>query len=169
MHALLFEMEPRKGHEQHYFDHAANLRPLLKDHEGLLFIERFKSLSRPNIILSHSHWRDEASLSKWRSDRKHYKSQAAGRNRHFKDYRLRIAHALIFDGRDGEMHSWTSEGSYIDVTATPPRYLTIVSSLDDPSEIPGEVFKSVTVEGNFLSVADATSYAEAEAVVAAVV
>jgi hypothetical protein len=55
-----------------------------------LFIDRFKSLVRQRIVLSHSHWRDEASLASWRTHAKHHLAQIAGRQQHFEDYRLRI-------------------------------------------------------------------------------
>ncbi|WP_299681053.1 antibiotic biosynthesis monooxygenase [uncultured Roseobacter sp.] len=157
MHALLFEMEPRSGHEAHYFRHADALRPLLAEHKGLLFIERFKSLSRPNVILSHSHWRDEASLSKWRSDPKHHSSQAAGRNKHFQDYRIRISHVLAMARPGVATETWTIEGAYADVEAIAPRYLTIIASTAEPVTEMGEAFRSVTIEESYLSVADAVS------------
>lgn len=157
MHALLFEMEPRSGHESHYFKHAEALRPLLAQHAGLLFIERFKSVARPNVILSHSHWRDEASLAKWRSDPDHHRSQSAGRNKHFKDYRLRISHVLKMMRHDAKPEVWPVDGAYADVEAIPARFLTIVASHGDPVDLGGEPFHSVTVDGNFLCVTDANS------------
>lgn len=166
MHALLFEMEPRSGHEGHYFKHAEALRPLLAHHAGLLFIERFKSISRPNVILSHSHWRDEASLAKWRSDPDHHRSQAAGRNKHFKDYRLRISHVLKMVRQDAEPKVWTADGAYADVDAIPARFLTIVASKGDPADLGGECFHSVTVEGNFLCVTGVNTRDHGEEIIA---
>jgi heme-degrading monooxygenase HmoA len=90
MIGLFFEVMPRLGHEQAYFDTAAGLRPELDKNPGLLFIDRFKSLVRQRIVLSHSHWRDEASLASWRTQAKHHVAQIAGRQQHFEDYRLRI-------------------------------------------------------------------------------
>ena len=165
MHALLFEVEPRVGHEQHYFDRAAVLRPLLQEHEGLLRIERFKSLARQNVILSHSHWRDEASLAKWRSDGTHYKSQVAGRNLHFRDYRLRIAHDLRFWTKDDCERSWTSQGAYADATSRPPRYVAVVAIGNDPSGVSGEAYKSVTVERSFVVVQDVLGSEDGEKVI----
>ncbi|MGP1256461.1 MAG: antibiotic biosynthesis monooxygenase family protein [Kiloniellales bacterium] len=166
MHALLFEMEPRSGHEDHYFEHAEALRPLLAQHAGLLFIERFKSISRPKVILSHSHWRDEASLAKWRSDPDHHRSQAAGRNKHFKDYRLRISHVLKMMRQDAVPESWTADGAYSNVDAIPARFLTIAASKGDPVDLRGERFHSVTVDGNFLCVTDANSRDHGEEIIA---
>lgn len=166
MHALLFEMEPRPGHEGHYFKHAEALRPLLAQHAGLLFIERFKSISRPNVILSHSHWRDEASLAKWRSDPDHHRSQAAGRNKHFEDYRLRISHVLKIVRQSCAPESWTMDGAYTDVNAIPPRFLTIVALKSEPADLSGESFQSVTVDDSFLCVADAKSHQHGEEIIA---
>ena len=70
MIAVIFEVEPRDGHEKDYFERAANLRPLLEKMDGFISVERFRSLANENRYLSLSFWRDEAS---------------------FADYRLRIA------------------------------------------------------------------------------
>ena len=59
MHALLFEVEPRPGHGDHYFEHAARLRPIVDAEPGMLFIDRYQSLARAGVILSHSLWQDE--------------------------------------------------------------------------------------------------------------
>lgn len=152
MQALLFEVEPRAGHEDHYFSHTAALRPLLAEHEGLLFLDRFKSLSRPGIILSHSHWRDEAALAKWRTDAKHQRSQTAGRNQHFKDYRIRISHVLMNHARGTGIVEWTHDGGYRDPGTQPPRLLTIIAAEGAAFPDAGEVFRSVNFEDAYLSV-----------------
>ncbi|MFL4994745.1 MAG: antibiotic biosynthesis monooxygenase family protein, partial [Microvirga sp.] len=79
MHALLFEVLPTPEGRARYFELAAALRPELDQNPGLLFIDRYESLSRPGVILSHSLWRDEASLARWRSNERHYAAQCAGR------------------------------------------------------------------------------------------
>ena len=90
MHALLFEVLPTPEGRARYFEIAARLRPLLDENPGLLFIDRYESLTRPGLILSHSLWRDEASLARWRSNETHYGAQCIGRRQLFEDYRLRI-------------------------------------------------------------------------------
>ncbi|WP_282605801.1 hypothetical protein [Pelagibius sp. Alg239-R121] len=55
------------------------------------------------------------------------------------------------------METWTTEGAYADVESTEPRYLTIVASKGKPVEANGEAFQSVTVDGSYLSVEDASS------------
>ena len=59
MLALFFEVRPREdGGWERYLAIAAGLRPVLAKQEGLLFIDRYRSLTRPGTILSHSLWRD---------------------------------------------------------------------------------------------------------------
>lgn len=154
MQALLFEMKPREGHEDHYFRHAATLRPLLMRQDGLIFIERFKSLSRPNLILSHSLWRDEASIARWRTDTEHQKSQTAGRYKHFEDYRIRISHVLQYSEPGAQDKAWGKEGAYSDPASTPDRFITIIRTKQMPVTDVGEVFESVTETGSYLSVGD---------------
>lgn len=91
MLALFFEVRSKPGHESHYLARAAALRPILETQSGLLFIDRYRSLARPDVILSHSLWRDEDAITGWRTQSQHRAAQAAGREVHFGDYRIRIA------------------------------------------------------------------------------
>src|SRR5450432_2078029 len=95
MLALLFEVTPKRDGYQRYLDIAAALRPALDKHDGFLFIDRYRSLSKPETILSHSLWRDEASLAAWRTFESHHHAQVAGRDHVFADYRLRIAQVVL--------------------------------------------------------------------------
>ncbi len=153
MQALLFEMTPRDGHEDHYFRHAAKLRPILMEHDGLMFIERFKSLARPGVILSHSLWRDEASISRWRTNRQHHKSQSAGRFKHFADYRIRISHVLQHVEQGEPQKNWTKDGAYNDAAATPDRFLTIIRTNEKPEPGTTGAFESVTEANSYLTIA----------------
>lgn len=104
MLALLFEVNPRSdGGWERYLAIATGLRPLLAEQEGMLFIDRYRSLLRPGTILSHSLWRDEAALAAWRSHGVHHCAQSEGRQQVFDDYRLRIAHVTLTaaPGQDG--------------------------------------------------------------------
>ena len=152
MQALLFEMEPRDGHEDHYFRHATKLRPILMQHDGLIYIERFKSLSRPKVILSHSLWRDEASIARWRTDREHHKSQKAGRFEHFKDYRIRISHTLRYQEPNSEAEEWSNDGSYTTSHRTTDRFVVILRRLNQLATQEGETFASVTETNSYLSI-----------------
>ena len=94
MHALLFEVLPNPGHEPRYFDHVNRLKPALEKHDGLVWLDRFRSLSNPKKLLSHQLWRDEKVIAGWRQDKQHKAVQQAGREVHFEDYRIRVA-ALV--------------------------------------------------------------------------
>lgn len=154
MLALLFEMEPRQGHEDHYFEHAARLRPLVMKHEGLLFLERFKSLSRPNIILSHSIWRDEASIATWRADCEHQRSQVAGRFEHFRDYRIRIAPVLtFFDAKSAQKPPKVKKDAYgLQSAGAQDRFVVISRRKAGADKGAIETFSSVMHAGAFLCV-----------------
>ena len=96
MHAVIFEVEPEPGCLQDYLDIAARLRPELEKIVGFISIERFKSLSRDGKILSLSFWRDEEAIAGWRRQEEHHAAQRAGRDRIFRDYRIRVA-AVVRD------------------------------------------------------------------------
>lgn len=91
MIAVIFEVQAKPGQQQAYLDAAAMLRPLLKEVDGFLSIERFESLTTPGKILSLSFWRDEEAVRQWRNIEAHRGVQEAGRKQIFQDYRLRVA------------------------------------------------------------------------------
>ena len=159
MQALLFEVMPRPGHEDHYLERAAALRPVLEKNAGLIFIDRFRSLERSGLILSHSLWKDEASLARWRVDAKHQVAQKAGRNTHFADYRLRIAQVLD-DARDGEANA------YNDPELISPRFVAIIETSGQPFDGAGEAFSSVYRDDAFVIVATPETRQDGEQMVA---
>jgi heme-degrading monooxygenase HmoA len=159
MIGLFFEVMPRPGHEQTYFDIAAGLRSELDKNPGLLFIDRFKSLNRPRIVLSHSHWRDEASLAGWRTHAKHHAAQIAGRQRHFEDYRLRIGQLVCEWLPDaGNLRRMETANSYNDPALQQERFM-IVSTAHTPVEAGAEsdVMASVSREREYIALAPAPS------------
>lgn len=90
MWAVIFEVTPQPGRAQRYFDIAAALRPELERIDGFISVERFQSLSRPEVFLSLSWWRDEAAIAAWRNAAQHRAGQAEGREAVFADYRIRV-------------------------------------------------------------------------------
>jgi heme-degrading monooxygenase HmoA len=134
MIGLFFEVIPREGHAQHYFELAAALKPELERSGGVLFIDRYTSTSRPDVILSHQWWEDEESLVRWRQNTQHRAIQRAGREQHFADYRLRI-------------------GPAVETSRAAPAARTLWVSYHDaePAALAaGELFKSVYRESKFL-------------------
>lgn len=94
MIAVIFEAEPHPAQKRAYLDAAAVLRPQLESIDGFVSIERFESLSQPGRLVSLSFWRDEQAVRQWRNLEAHRRIQAAGRERIFADYRLRVAAVL---------------------------------------------------------------------------
>jgi heme-degrading monooxygenase HmoA len=152
MIGLFFEVMPRPGHEQAYFDIAAGLRPELEKNPGLMFIDRFKSLIRSRIVLSHSHWRDEASLAGWRTHTKHHVAQIAGRQQHFEDYRLRIGQLVCeWLPEAGDLRRLETSNSYNDAALQQERFM-IAFTARAPVEAGAEsdVLASVSRENEYI-------------------
>jgi heme-degrading monooxygenase HmoA len=115
MHAVIFEVEPEPDHLQDYLDIAARLRPELEKIDGFISIERFKSLSQDGKILSLSFWRDEEAIVCWRRQEQHHAAQRTGRDRIFRDYRIRVA-AVV---RDYGMYERTQAPQQMPPKSTP--------------------------------------------------
>lgn len=94
MIAVIFEVVPKAGRAQAYFDLGADLKQHLAEIDGFISIERFESLAEPGKFLSLSFWRDEAAVTNWRNLEQHRTVQSAGRETIFADYRLRVAAVL---------------------------------------------------------------------------
>ena len=134
MIGLFFEVNPLDGHASRYFELAAFLKPELERSGGVLFADRYTSVDRHDIILSHQWWADEESLIRWREHTQHRAIQRAGREQHFKDYRLRI-------------------GPAVDAlrAASAARSLWVFYHETEPARpVGGELFKSVYRQGKFL-------------------
>src|SRR4051794_17021702 len=91
MISQVFEVRIKEGKIGRYLDLAASLKPSLEAMGGCLFLDRFKSLTRQNVLLSYQIWRDEGSMIAWRVDATHHAVQETGREQVFADYRIRIA------------------------------------------------------------------------------
>jgi len=100
MIAVIFEVIPHETTKDEYFTIAAALKPELEKTAGFISVERFQSLTDPGKILSLSFWEDEAGIQQWRNLEMHRLAQSEGRQRIFKDYRLRIAGVIRDYGMD---------------------------------------------------------------------
>jgi len=138
MIGLFFEVIPRDGHASRYFELAASLKPELDRNGGVLFIDRYTSLDRPGVVLSHQWWESEEALIRWRSHAQHKAIQRAGREQHFADYRIRIGRATEPAEIGAEARNvWVS---YYDA---------------EPTARPaGELYKSVHREQHYLVLGD---------------
>ena len=158
MISQFFEVQIREGHVDRYMQLAASLRPALDAMGGCLFIDRFSSLSRPNLLLSYQIWQDEGSMTAWRSDAKHHAIQTIGREQVFSDYRIRIAQ-VIHEARPSHP-SWQPKRRtpYNDPARRPATYVLASESLN--SDLPvttqwrRDTFTSMYREGHFAHLVD---------------
>ncbi|MGA7809273.1 antibiotic biosynthesis monooxygenase family protein [Bradyrhizobium sp.] len=90
MFAVIFEVLPNAGKKDEYLGLAKSLKPVLETIDGFVDNERFESRLRPGWVLSHSTWRDEKSVVRWRTQADHHATQAKGRFEIFADYHLRV-------------------------------------------------------------------------------
>ena len=90
MFSVIFEVLPNEGKKDAYLDLAKHLKPILESIEGFVDNERFESQLRPGWVLSHSTWRDEKSVVRWRTEGEHHLVQKKGRFEIFADYHLRV-------------------------------------------------------------------------------
>lgn len=152
MHALFFEVRPKPGHLVHYFDHVARLRPVLAQHTGLRFLDRYTALGDSEVLLSHQLWDSEEAITGWRKDQTHRKSQAAGRQVHFADYRIRVG-ARVLHGTEGAV-------THVDAAADGPHVLALYSGAAVTAA--GFIaFESVNHKGMFIALASTDSFSAA--------
>ena len=90
MFSVIFEVHPNDGRKDDYLELAKHLKPILETIDGFVDNERFESQLRPGWVLSHSTWRDEKSVVRWRTEGEHHVVQAKGRFDIFQDYDLRV-------------------------------------------------------------------------------
>jgi heme-degrading monooxygenase HmoA len=90
MFSVIFEVRPNDGRKDEYLELAKQLKPLLEKIDGFVDNERFESKRRPGWVLSHSTWRDEKSVVRWRTQGEHHATQGKGRFDVFADYHLRV-------------------------------------------------------------------------------
>jgi heme-degrading monooxygenase HmoA len=125
--SVIFEVHPRSDRFDDYLRLAKQLRPTLEGMDGFVENERFKSQSRNGWVLSHSAWRDEKSLIRWRTLGEHHQVQQQGRDEILEDYRLRVGDVTA--DSDGEVHE-----QRFDVTETGRGIVASLTEITSPNE-----------------------------------
>jgi heme-degrading monooxygenase HmoA len=162
MIGLFFEVQTRPGRRDQYLNLAASLKPDLEALGGCLFIDRFRSLTHEDLLLSHQIWQDEGALTAWRAHAHHHEVQTIGREKVFSDYRIRVAQ-VIHEARPGQP-VWQPERRtpYNDPARRPPTYVLTAESksatLPVQTEWPRHGFASVYREGHFAHLIDLPDY-----------
>ncbi|WP_071539411.1 antibiotic biosynthesis monooxygenase family protein [Polynucleobacter asymbioticus] len=93
-YAVFFDVLPKDGFAETYFEMAAELKPLVEINAGFISVERFQNLSEPDWYLSFSQWVDEEALANWRCQKDHHQAQMCGRDLVLEDYRLRVGSSI---------------------------------------------------------------------------
>jgi heme-degrading monooxygenase HmoA len=163
MFSVMFEVLPALGKKDNYLELAKHLKPILESIDGFVDNERFESKLRPGWVLSHSTWRDEKSVVRWRTEGEHHAVQEKGRFEIFQDYRLRVGEvtfdtdppkqAPILERRFDETEVGT--GKFATLTEiTPAKGAAFAAQTDllpahlgfdlkDPSIVEHDVFESI--------------------------
>src|SRR5260221_5760351 len=95
MFSVIFEVHPKQETFDLYLDLAKGLKPILEGIDGFIDNERFESTRRLGWILSHSTWRDEKSVVRWRTVAQHHDTLQRGREEVFEDYHLRVGEVVL--------------------------------------------------------------------------
>ena len=148
---LFFEVQPKPGQRQAYFDQVEVLKPFLATNDGLFWMQRYQSLDDPGLILSHQYWAGEQALAAWRQNADHRHAQMQGMSHIFADYRIRVGPRVWH--WDGE-----KDAGFLPVGPAPerPYILTLHMAADcDTSAIAaGLSVTGLSITGWFESVAD---------------
>ena len=151
IYGLFFELQPKPGQRQAYFDHVDKLKSELNRHEGLLWIQRYQSIDVPDLILSHQYWASEAALVAWRRNQEHRYSQTQGIKKIFANYRIRVG-PRIWSWSD-ENHSielpW-DQNSFTNCILTLRKSRDVVVDIDDASVTLTSRYVSLTAKGQEL-------------------
>jgi heme-degrading monooxygenase HmoA len=94
MFSVIFEVNRKPDRANAYLELAKHLQPILAKVDGFIDNERFESRVRKGWLLSHSTWRDEKSVVRWRTEREHHQVQEKGRFEIFQDYHLRVGEVV---------------------------------------------------------------------------
>jgi heme-degrading monooxygenase HmoA len=144
MFSVIFEVHPHADRKDEYLALGKQLKPILEGIDGFIDNERFESLMRPGWVLSHSSWRDEKSLVRWRAQGEHHAVQRKGRDEVFEDYHLRIGEVI----HDSVPQEHSSEGQRLDETeagiAKAASFTEMTPQVGiDLGERPGELFAQI--------------------------
>ena len=162
MFSVIFEVRPKPDQFEDYLGLAKRLRPILETIDGFVDNERFESQLRPGWILSHSTWRDEKSVVRWRTVGEHHDVQQHGRRQVLADYHLRVGDVTAdSDGPVREQRFDTTEVGAATVATlteiTPAAGVDLAAGsalapalgLDpaDPGVVEHDVFASIYTQG----------------------
>jgi heme-degrading monooxygenase HmoA len=95
MFSVIFEVNRKPERAGDYLVLAKHLKPILEKIDGFIDNERFANIANKGWLLSHSTWRDEKAVIRWRTEAQHHQVQKQGRSEIFYDYHLRVGEIVI--------------------------------------------------------------------------
>lgn len=134
---MFFEVTPHPGHSEHYFSYVEELKPELVKYSGLVWINRYQSVSDDSSLLSYQLWDNEKSSEKWRNNKRHRLAQEAGIKTHFKNYRIRVGERIA---------SWPVDPEIKLNTESAEKFGLLLLSIESDAVIPHSV---LTKYGSF--------------------
>jgi heme-degrading monooxygenase HmoA len=167
MFSVIFEVNRKPDRAGDYLELAQHLKPILAKIDGFIDNERFESNTRPGWLLSHSTWRDEKSVIRWRTQGEHHRVQEKGRFEIFQDYHLRVGEVVsdtapplpIRESRLDETE--TASAKYATLTEITPASKAAFASASNAlpahlgldTRLPGclahDIFESIVTPGKF--------------------
>ena len=114
------ELEPEQN--QVYFDQIDKLKPLLHEHKGLLWSQRYQSFDVLALVLSHHYWVSEVALFAWLCNQEHSLSQIQNIENIFTNYCTRVGPRIWSSNDEGQRkklpHNQRSAGSVVELANT---------------------------------------------------
>ncbi len=133
MFSVIFEVHPKGDQWDAYLGYARLLRPELEKVDGFIDNVRYGSKRRAGWLLSHSTWRDEKALIRWRTLALHHEVQEKGREQVFADYHLRVGQ-MTADNRMPAGHSLREQR--LDETEVGTSKVVSIIELQRPADLP---------------------------------
>jgi heme-degrading monooxygenase HmoA len=94
MMIVTFEVTVHEHGMDGYLSEARRLQPTVDAVRGFVDVQRYRSLSSPQRLLSLSLWSDVEAIDRWRRDADHVRAQSMGRHHHFAGYRITVAQVI---------------------------------------------------------------------------
>jgi heme-degrading monooxygenase HmoA len=130
--SVIFEVHPKPDQWDAYLGYAKLLRPELVKVDGFIDNVRYRSKRRDGWVLSHSTWRDEKAVVRWRTLALHHEVQEKGRFEVFEDYHLRVGQVTA-DNQVPEGHALREQR--LDETETGAAKVVSIVEMRGPSDL----------------------------------
>lgn len=144
MFSVIFEVFPKEERFEEYLEIAKRLKPILETIDGFVDNERFESRRRPGWLLSHSTWRDEKSVIRWRTTGEHHAMQAKGRDQILGDYHLRVGDVTA--DTDASREAPVHEQRFDETEVGTAKFATLTEIVPTEKEFSGDLLAALAFD-----------------------